>query len=78
MATTTAKKKTTFKETVNNARTGVSEWNKAIKKAYSVGFDAGYNAHKSIPDKFGTRVVATNGFKKGFKNAQQAKKYTSK
>ena len=72
---TNVKKGNKFKENYNKAKTGISNWNSAIKKAYSVGYAAGYNANSKIPNKFGTRNVAVQGFSKGLQNARRTDKY---
>ena len=70
--------KTKTKTTFNNAKTKVSDYNSAVKKAYKVGWNAGYQAQKQIPNKFGVRVIASSGFSNGFKNAQKTQKYTGR
>ena len=62
----------------NNAKTKVSDYNSAVKTAYKVGWNAGYEAQKHVPNKFGMNVVASTGFNHGFKNARKTQKYVSK
>ena len=72
------KVKTKVNSGFNKAKTSVSNWNQAIKKAYAAGYNVGYNSHRDIPNRFGTRHAATRGFSTGLRNARQHDKYTKK
>ena len=70
--------KTKVKNTYNSAKTKVTDYNSAVKQAYKVGWNAGYQAQKQIPNKFGVSVIATNGFHNGFKTARKTQKYAGR
>ncbi len=50
----------------------------ALRKAYFVGYKAGYSAHSDIPNRFGSRAFAVNGFSKGLSTARKINKYVYK
>ncbi len=49
-------------------------WIKDLKQAYSAGYKAGYFAHKEIPNRFGTRRSAINGFSSAIKTRRKSDK----
>lgn len=78
--TDTVSSKRSFKDkrlNVETERKKVSYPN-ALRKAYYVGYRAGYSAHSDIPNRFGSRAFAVNGFSKGLNTARKLNKYVYK
>ena len=62
-----------------NSKSNVkTRWTADLRKAYKAGYNAGFHAHREIPNRFGTRHAAMNGFSKAIKNLRQNDKYTKK
>jgi hypothetical protein len=88
---TTATKKTGFKESVKNTGTKVKnyaskkyqsakeygrKYKDDIRTAYDVGYSRGWDDAYDIPKRFGSKTAAAYGYKKGIKSRHKTDKYT--
>lgn len=48
-----------------------------IRKAYDIGYSKGWDDAYTIPNRFGSKLVAGFGYMKGYKNRYKADKYTA-
>ena len=86
------KEKKTFKEKVKDAgrktksyvKTQASKVKKSAKKygadireAYNVGYARGWDDAYDVPKRFGARIAAARGYKKGIRNRRRSDKYTN-
>lgn len=89
MATETMKK-TGFKDSVKNtgqkvknyanqkyqeAKTYGNKYKSDIRCAYDIGYAKGWDDAYTIPNRFGARVAAAYGYRKGVKQRYKADKY---
>ena len=88
---TTATKKTGFKESVKNTGTKVknyanqkyqdakaygNKYKTDIRTAYDIGYARGWDDAYDIPKRFGSKTAAAYGYKKGIKSRHKTDKYT--
>ena len=73
-------KKSGFKESVKNTGQKVKTYGKNYKsdivKAYDIGYARGWDDAYNVPKRFGTKIAASYGYKKGIRDRRRADKYT--
>ena len=47
-----------------------------IVKAYDIGYAKGWDDAYTVPKRFGSKIVASYGYKKGIRDRRRADKYT--
>ena len=73
-------KKSGFKESAKNAGRKVKTYGKNYKsdivRAYDIGYARGWDDAYIVPKRFGTKIAASYGYKKGIRDRRRADKYT--
>ena len=73
-------KKSGFKESAKNAGQKVKTYGKNYKsdivKAYDIGYAKGWDDAYNVPKRFGAKIAASYGYKKGIRDRRRADKYT--
>lgn len=78
MATTT--KKSVFKDTVSKGYQKTKDYGRKYKsdvsEAYDIGYARGWDDAYDVPERFGARIAAAYGYRKGIKHRRKTDKYT--
>ena len=88
----TAEKKSGFKDSMKKAGQKTKDYAKRkteqvktygknyksdVRKAYDVGYSRGWDDAYDIPKRFGAKIAAAYGYKKGIRNRRRSDKYTN-
>ena len=73
------KNKKVFIQTMKDAGNKVNNYSKTymgdLRRSYDVGYSRGWNDAYDIPDRFGAKLAAGIGYRKGVKNHKKSDKY---
>ena len=68
-----------FKQSMKDAGNKVKNYSKSymgdLRRSYDIGYSRGWDDAYDIPDRFGAKLVAGFGYRKGISNRKKSDKY---